>query len=258
MTTTTSHIRKDVTLTKLPTKLFVDGDILLFKASSATEELVKFDDDYWILGASESSTIDAFDRLCTAIHEMSMCEEMVICLSDSQNFRKELEPTYKQNRKGSRKPLLYSRLRDYAEKHYDCISYPRLEGDDVIGVSATSYEGRYIIHSEDKDLKQIPGTHMDLDGNLTTVTEEEGIYFHALQTLTGDPTDGYAGAKGVGKVKAEKALSDAPNGLWEAIVKTYESVGMTEEEALLQARLAYILRKGDYHFEKRGINLWKP
>ena len=33
---------------------------------------------------------------------------------------------------------------------------------------------------------------------------------------------------------------------------------LTKEDALLQARLAYILQHGDYNFKSKKIKMWKP
>jgi len=58
-------------------------------------------------------------------------------------------------------------------------------------------------------------------------------------------------------VKATKILEDAEDP-WAAIVATYESRGLTEDDALIQARCARILRACDYDFKRREIILWQP
>ena len=45
---------------------------------------------------------------------------------------------------------------------------------------------------------------------------------------------------------------------WQVVVETYASKGLTEEEALQQARVARILRHTDYDVEKEEVVLWKP
>ena len=42
------------------------------------------------------------------------------------------------------------------------------------------------------------------------------------------------------------------------MVKAYEKADMTEEDALLTARLAYILHDKDYNEETKEIKLWEP
>jgi DNA polymerase-1 len=87
---------------------------------------------------------------------------------------------------------------------------------------------------------------------VSEITEAEADRTHLIQTLTGDRTDGYPGCPGIGEKRAE-AIAD---GGWSAVVESYEKAGLGEEYALTQARMAYILRHGDY---KRGtVRLWTP
>ena len=77
-----------------------------------------------------------------------------------------------------------------------------------------------------------------------------------MQTLTGDPTDGYSGCPSIGKVSAERILKD--NSTWQAVVDTYKKKKLSEDAALQQARVARILRASDYDFKKKEIKLWLP
>jgi DNA polymerase-1 len=86
------------------------------------------------------------------------------------------------------------------------------------------------------------------------------------QTLTGDTSDGYPGCPGYGPVSAEKLLDNftALDGgflldeAWKAVVQQYIKKGQTEEDALVQAQLARILRSGDWDAEKKEVKLWTP
>ena len=65
------------------------------------------------------------------------------------------------------------------------------------------------------------------------ISEEDADYFHMMQTLTGDTTDGYPGCPSVGKVTAEKILKDHKGNfeaMWEAVVKRYEMMNLKELE----------------------------
>jgi DNA polymerase I len=44
--------------------------------------------------------------------------------------------------------------------------------------------------------------------------------------------------------------------MWEAVIKEYERNNQTYEDAYHQARLARILRKGEYDFTNNNIYLW--
>ena len=92
-----------------------------------------------------------------------------------------------------------------------------------------------------------------------------------MQTLTGDTTDGYTGCPGIGPKTAEKILQAAlaegtteanPAQLreiyWQHVVKAYAKAGLSEEEALTQARVARICRNSDYDFKTKQVILWSP
>ena len=72
-----------------------------------------------------------------------------------------------------------------------------LEADDVLGILATepSNEERIIV-SIDKDLYQIPAKISKDGKTFEEISENEANYWHMMQTLTGDSTDGYSGCPG--------------------------------------------------------------
>ena len=136
----------------------------------------------------------------------------------------------------------------------------QLEGDDVLGLLAgdSKIKGGTIIVSIDKDLKTIPGFHynpMRREEGVIEVTMAQANYNHLLQTLTGDAVDGYSGCPGIGPKKAEKVLE---NPSWESVVSAYNKAGIEEEDALIQARVARILRYGEYDKVKKEPILWNP
>ena len=90
-----------------------------------------------------------------------------------------------------------------------------------------------------------------------------------VQTLTGDQTDGYKGCPAVGSVTAAKILQKAIDEgtpwaneedlmrlYWKHVVMAYIKAGLNEEVAIQQARLARILRHGEY--ENGKVQLWNP
>lgn len=117
-----------------------------------------------------------------------------------------------------------------------------------------------IIVSLDKDMKTIPGKFYNFGTDeLITVTKDQAKYNHMYQTLIGDVADGYPGCPKYGPVKAKKLLDSlTPDKYWEGVVKAFESQGLTEQDALLQARLSYILQDGDYDTETHEVKLWLP
>ena len=107
-----------------------------------------------------------------------------------------------------------------------------------------------------KDMKQIPGKLYNLEDTIT-ITPEEGAKWHLIQTLAGDQTDGYSGVPGIG-VKRAETLFNKEGYSWATAVKAFTDKGLTEEDALLNARLARILTIEDYDTEQQEPKLWTP
>lgn len=207
------------------------------------------------------AAIENLEEFIEGLLRVTKTQEALFCFSSSPNFRHEVLPTYKHNRKGE-KPQLFFDLLTYLEETYpDQVKRkPNLEADDVIGILATMKPKQYVIATLDKDLDQIPGLHYNWRKEVMySVTRKEADRQFYLQVLTGDPTDGYKGCPGIGIVKAERILDEVEGGdPWPAIVEAYESKGLTEDDALQQARVARILRVSDYDFKRKTPILWKP
>ena len=236
--------------------LLIDGDIVAYRYSSTVEQEVDWGDDVWSLWSDAKEAKQLILQYLDHLVEATAADDFVFTFSDKDNFRKAIYPDYKSNRKGKRKPTCYKGVKTWLESEYESIEMPGLEGDDVMGILATS--GKYeetVIVSEDKDMKTIPGL-LWRAAEMEDISEEYADYYHLYQTLVGDPTDGYKGCKGVGDKRATDILSKDPT--WEAVVKAYEKAGQTEEEALVQARLARILRASDYNTNTKEPILWTP
>ena len=117
----------------------------------------------------------------------------------------------------------------------------------------------YVIVSIDKDMKSIPCLLSSNGKDIQKISKEQADYNFAFQTLVGDSTDNFLGCPSVGPKKATLILDNANNSYWEAIVKAFDKVGLTENDAIIQAQMAYILReKEDYNFETKEVNVWQP
>lgn len=161
--------------------------------------------------------------------------------------------------------MCYAAIKDYIKETYRTYERPDLEGDDVLGILSTSpkiIRGEKVIVSLDKDLKTIPGLICDMkDFEISEISEAEADYMHMYQTLTGDTADGYSGCPGVGPKNAEKLLADTDGTyqtMWPVVVGQYQKKGLSEEEALIMARVARICRRDDYDFQRKEVILWNP
>lgn len=152
---------------------------------------------------------------------------------------------------------------------------------------------RLICVGRDKDFNSIPGLHhtikkdVDASGNLLIreVSQWEADRFHLIQTLAGDRVDGYAGCPGIGMERAAQIIdhpvrlvpkegvktrgvnkgeavtrwmSEPTTDFWACIVSHYRKAGLTEDDALVTARLARILRYGEYDPKTEELTLWTP
>lgn len=246
--------------------------------------------EYWHWSCHEPSVRECFKVNLEYFMDTLEGDSYTLALTDSEaNWRLDVLPTYKGNRK-NKKPLALKATRQWLMDDLDAYFRPRLEGDDILGILATwslyMPGTEKVIVSLDKDMKTIPGLYYrrEEDG-IIEIDEAAADRWHMFQTLTGDPTDGYDGCPGMGPVSAEPVVlhnlavrpyqhtltrgkrkgevetryEEYPaNTLWEAVVSRYEAAGLTEEDALVQARVARILRRTDYDLAKKQPILWTP
>ena len=245
------------------TTLITDGDILLYRAAAATERGIDWGDGIWTLHGDIDAAKRSIEESLEAKARIVKADRIVVALSDPSGwyFRHDLLPTYKGSRKDTRKPMLLGPLQKWVTEVYGTITWPTLEADDVMGILGSAFQRkgtRTVIDSEDKDLLTVPCSLMR-KGKVQKVTEMQADYTHLMQALTGDTTDGYKGCPGVGPVSASRILVDVKEGEeWSAVVKAYDKAGLTEDDALVQARVARILRATDFNFETQEVILWNP
>ena len=236
-------------------KLLIDADFIVYKSCAAAETEIDFNDDVILVTSNFSDAYGATKRELTKLRDQfGSFVTLKLFFSDSKNFRKKIMPEYKGHR-NRKKPCGYKRVIKELRKEYDVLIKPNLEADDAMGIYATKNPGN-IIASPDKDMRQIPGKLYNFDETFT-ITPEEGAKWHLIQTCAGDSTDGYSGVPGIG-VKRAEALFDKKGYSWKTVVETFEDKGLTEEDALLNARLARILTADDYDFKKKRPKLWTP
>ena len=236
-------------------KLLIDADFIVYKSCAAVETEVDFGDDVILVTSNFSEALAATNRELTKIkNKFGAFSEMILFFSDSINFRKQILESYKGHR-NRKKPCGYKRVINALRKEYKVIIKPSLEADDAMGVYSTKYPGNCIV-SPDKDMKQIPGQLYNLD-EVFTVSKEEGAKWHLIQALAGDQTDGYSGVPGIG-VKRATSLFEEDGYSWKTVTKAFTDKGMTEYDAITNARLARILTSDDYDFKNKRPILWTP
>lgn len=237
--------------------LLIDSDFLAYKAAQACEIGIDFGEDVIIAQSQFSEVLKVFHNELNKVTKAMMEDNFILYFSSTKNFRKEIYPDYKGHRM-KRKPLGYKRLVNYCRENHNFKLIEGLEADDTIGIEATRFaDPNNIIVSPDKDMRQIPSTLWDMKDDVVEITKDDGDRWHLIQSLSGDPTDGYSGCPGIG-VKRATELLDKNENKWEAVCKAYRDRGLSDDDALLNARLAKILQKEDFDHDRNQPILWTP
>lgn len=240
---------------------FIDADILIHRALAFTDG--EFDGERINDWRSALANFEALlDRWRFFMPPIS---DYYLVVSPDHNFRKDIFPEYKANRKDIVPHPSYATLKEKVKEYQSAIWEDGIEADDLIGLSVTANPNSIAV-SADKDFATVPCTlfippsHGKEEGKLHTFSEAEADVNWLRQALTGDTIDNYKGIPRVGPVKAAQIIpGPAPvDVLWGKVKHAFLSHGMTEEDALTMVRLARILRHGDYDFDTKEVKLWMP
>jgi DNA polymerase-1 len=223
-------------------QLLIDADYIVYKACASAEYDIDWGEDVIMVASKFSEAYKNVERELEKIKSNFFDSNLILFFSDSINFRKTVAPNYKGHR-NRKKPVGYMRVVNKLFDNYECRRIPELEADDALGIYATSNDDCIIV-SPDKDMKQIPGTLFNMEETFT-IDKESGWQWFLIQTLSGDSTDGYSGAPGFGIKTSQKFFAEYGYS-WNSVVKAFELKNLTEEDALMNARLAKILTADDY------------
>ena len=238
--------------------LIVDFDPIVYRAASAAEDELDFTPETTIITGNfrrgksivRQEVQNLFDRFDT--------DRAYFFLTSSVNFRKTVEPTYKGNRI-KRKPCGFKKLKEWAKLQWNCLEQEGLEADDLIGIEVTSGKhDNFILCSPDKDMQQFACRIWNGKEEFTQTPENAELKrWH--QSLAGDQTDGYSGAPGIGPKKADAILGKVKDGrYYEAVRDTFIEVGLTEEDAIRNIRLATILTADQWDTNTKTPILFTP
>ena len=239
--------------------LLIDADILIYQAAAKHSGNT---------GGRKENVCEGFDDLDAA---KEMLEEKIEAIFDrfktrkgekfyisgAGNWRKEVNPTYKANRKEAVKPTLIQPLRDYVKATYSVCQMENLEADDCIASDADLMNdiGRYcpVIVSIDKDFLTVPDCYMynwnKPDLGVVFTSAKTAFYNLMIQVIMGDRADGYEGIKGMGIKKAEGFLtpfiggstkSSYPYSLYIAVRGLYNEKGYTTKDMQLTVGMAHL------------------
>lgn len=185
-------------------------------------------------------------------------DRLIVCLSDDSRhyFRHDLWPAFKADR--PEPPASLADVRETLRLNFQTKALPMLEADDVIGILATGpwVTGERVIVGVDRDLHTIPGLHINPSKPGTVVLSDvDAARNHMTQTLVGKD---FPGCPGVGPKSVGRILWGDCGQWWAQVVCAFKGKGRSEADALLQARLARVLRACDYDVAARRVIPWTP
>ena len=175
-------------------------------------------------------------------------------------FRTTLGASYKDNRPKTNAdlPFAYHQILQVLLERYTSYLHDQWEADDSVCL-LKRLRPEYVLCSNDKDVyKQSVGTAYQFDKrrSWSTTTIEDANIFPYIQAITGDPTDGYDGVKGIGAKGVCKFINPnmTPIEMWEGVVRAHNSVGNDWNKALWNMRMSSMNQ-----LDKDGkLQLWEP
>ena len=244
----------------------IDSDSLIYKVGFAIEEKTTWNEVEVELYGEEPITeittnidqcYETLDKMIDNIRFAAEADDVLLVFTGSNNFRYDNPLGYKQHRTDLRKPLGYLDMLTYLLAKYPHKVAEGMEADDVVVYLKKTQPNDYCLCAIDKDvLYQTPGLHYNYGKDeYVTISKQKAKLFEYYQCLIGDTSDGYKGCPGIGPKKAKAILKEATTELemWEAVVKAYESKGLTKEDAINTMRLCSM-----HQYNGEVIELWSP
>jgi 5'-3' exonuclease len=175
-------------------KALLDGDICAYRTAAASEETEL---EYCLL---------RLDRMVREILHVTQADTYEIFLSGEGNFRYDIFPEYKANRKDTVRPKWLQPCREYLVTEWKAKLAHGCEADDLMAIEQRGTK-ETVICTIDKDLLQVPGLHYNFVKNeWYEIYPFGGLKKFYTQLIMGDRSDGIPGIAGLGPVKAGKML----------------------------------------------------
>lgn len=200
--------------------VIIDGDPLVYRCGFSIQ---KYDSELDILRVEPAK--HAFYNINSMMRKIlnktgAEKYEAYLTSNDRTNFRFELFPDYKANRKDSIKPVHYNSIREFMIKRWGAQVISGQEADDACSISHCAvhkvtgfqeFNTTSIVASFDKDFNNIPGWHYNFIKDIIYfVSEIEALRNFYLQILTGDTSDGIPRIKkGWRQTKAAELIQEA-------------------------------------------------
>ena len=183
---------------------FIDADSIIYRIALKTDISLK-------------KAMEYYDRAIEEIQWETCSGKVFVALKGEGNFRYDIEPDYKgQRRVSTIDEAVVERRKDLNEYAYSLGHFKsdNCEADDVVSIwaqQALDAGVHFVIAHIDKDIDMVEGWHYNFTKEtLYYICKDQGYRKMCLQMLTGDSTDNIQGLVGIGPKKAEKLLADVP------------------------------------------------
>jgi hypothetical protein len=178
---------------------------------------------------------ELIEQAMSILRDRFTASSMLFCFSGSslQCFRTRMaiEKKYKGTRNYSEDLTLIDykeEIVSYVMTRYPSLRFKELEADDLLCMLQNE---ETFIYSEDKDLKQVPGTHWNIKkGEFYEISEDQGLAFLMEQMVLGDTVDNISGIKGCGPAGYQTLLTNSlhaeamPFEVMRAYIETHNDV----------------------------------
>lgn len=135
------------------------------------------------------------ENIIERIQDRLKVSESILFLSGNKNFRKEIYPLYKSNRKDSERPFYLQDAKMYFLKYWNAICNDIYEADDLI---AMNHDENTIMVSNDKDFYTVGGNLYNPFTNTLYYIDNPEFHFYK-QLCTGDQIDSIPGIRNPAK-----------------------------------------------------------
>jgi len=229
--------------------LIIDADSIMYFASHFPEDsLMEFPTEEDRIEEAKYRTRTKLEEIHNNIEEWYNIQETFIFIGGGNNFRYDIYPSYKSNRKD--KNQLIPVIADYMLDELNAIPSKGAEADDYVYDAVQLSEGNCVVAAIDKDVlyncPDIPfydyRSYKDILGTFKSISKLESRLAIASQVVIGDSGDGIPGAYGVGKAwcRDNMNLNMTDYQFTKAIMTAYlKSNGGNFEESKKQIRMYY-------------------
>ena len=95
-----------------PPKLLIDADYFLYRAAAAAELELEYSTDLTVIVGDFMEGRRIVKQEWRNLRQRFDTDDLLLCLTETTNFRKDIDPDYKGSRKDKRKTAGYKKLKE--------------------------------------------------------------------------------------------------------------------------------------------------